>query len=287
MTTFVVILCNCVIILLTTLRSSSCFSMVNTISALGKWSHDAALLVPRRKPVHIQPPMTFHLAKDEARSINERDNDDNDILSNPKSSKGGKKKKPKPSGFGSVSGAMVNCPCTPSSGLSYHKCCYILHTDPNLYANASASQVVRARYTAYAHPTLIGTQFLLSSTHPNHKDYTSLHNNFDQFHRDITNSNYKLVSCQILDEKYYFSSRLNSTATNDYDKKEYLKSIDVNVNDRAQEEAVVKFIVQMTSGNKRHNINKKIGFMETSTFRRTEINGPWLYLDGIVEDVAL
>jgi hypothetical protein len=134
--------------------------------------------------------MTFHLAKE----------DNNDILSNSKSSKG-KKKKPKPSGFGSFSGAMVNCHCTPSSGLSYHNCCYILHTDPDLYTNASASQVVRARYTAYAHPTLIGTQFLLSSTHPNHKDYTSVHNNFDQFHRDITNSNYKLASCQILDER--------------------------------------------------------------------------------------
>jgi hypothetical protein len=71
---------------------------------------------------------------------------------------------------------------------------------------------------------------------------------------------------------------LNNTATNDYDKKEHPKSIDVNVNvnDRAQEEAVVKFIVQMTSGSKRHNnSNKKAAFMETSTFRKTEINGPW------------
>jgi uncharacterized protein YchJ len=81
---------------------------------------------------------------------------------------------------------------------------------------------------------------------------------------------------------------LNNTATNDYDKKEYPKSIDVNVNDRAQEEAVVKFIVQMNSGSKHHkNSNKKTAFMETSTFHKTEMNGPWLYLDGIVEDVAL
>jgi uncharacterized protein YchJ len=47
-----------------------------------------------------------------------------------------------------------------------------------------------------------------------------------------------------------------------------------------KEEAVVKFIVQMTSGSKRHNnSNKKTAFMETSTFRKTEMNGPWLIRD--------
>lgn len=248
-------------------------------------SQDTTNLMQRKKTVDFLPTMTVHLAKEEARSINIGDSDDkDDIRSNSKSSKG-KSKKPKPSGFGGVSGANLNCPCAPSSGVSYHKCCYILHTDPDLYANVNASQVVRARYTAYAHPSLIGTKFLLSSTHPNHKDFSSLHNNFDQFHRDITNSNYKLVSCHILEESYCFSSTMNNTTTNDFDKNEYPKTSNEHVNSRGEEEAVVKFIVQMKSGDK-HHMNKKSAFMETSTFRKTETNGPWLYLDGIVEDVV-
>lgn len=247
-------------------------------------SKDTKILLLRKRPVHILLTTTLHLAKEEARSINIGENDDkDDIPSNSKSSKE-KTKKPKPSGFGSVSSANLNCPCASSSGVSYHRCCYILHADPDFYANANASQVVRARYTAYAHPTLIGTKFLLSSTHPNHKDFTSLHNNIDQFHRDITNSNYKLVSCHILEESYYFSNTMKNTTTIDLDKKD--KTSNGNVNIRDEEEAVVKFIVQMKSSNKHHR-NKKSAFMETSTFRKTEANGPWLYLDGIVEDVVL
>ena len=50
------------------------------------------------------------------------------------------------SGFGGA--AVKLCPC--GSGDSYMKCCGKLHSDGNAYATATAEQVVRARYSAYA-----------------------------------------------------------------------------------------------------------------------------------------
>jgi hypothetical protein len=50
------------------------------------------------------------------------------------------------SGFGGS--AIEPCPC--GSGNGYMKCCGKLHTDETAYAAATAEQVVRARYSAYA-----------------------------------------------------------------------------------------------------------------------------------------
>lgn len=50
------------------------------------------------------------------------------------------------SGFGGA--AIEPCPC--GSGNGYMKCCGKLHTDETAYAAATAEQVVRARYSAYA-----------------------------------------------------------------------------------------------------------------------------------------
>jgi hypothetical protein len=55
-------------------------------------------------------------------------------------------KETKNTGFGGA--AVVPCPC--GSGLGYMKCCGKIHKDPKAYAAASAEQVVRARYSAYA-----------------------------------------------------------------------------------------------------------------------------------------
>jgi hypothetical protein len=49
-------------------------------------------------------------------------------------------------GFGGA--ATESCPC--GSGFGYAKCCGKLHQDPMAFATATPSQVVRARYTAYA-----------------------------------------------------------------------------------------------------------------------------------------
>jgi SEC-C motif len=50
------------------------------------------------------------------------------------------------SGFGGA--AIEPCPC--GSSLGYAKCCGKLHGDLNAYKIATAEQVVRARYSAYA-----------------------------------------------------------------------------------------------------------------------------------------
>lgn len=49
-------------------------------------------------------------------------------------------------GFGGA--AISPCPCGSQS--AYMKCCGLLHTNAKAYADATAEQVVRARYSAYA-----------------------------------------------------------------------------------------------------------------------------------------
>ena len=55
-------------------------------------------------------------------------------------------KETKTFGFGGK--ATEPCPC--GSGIGYMKCCGKLHKDPQAFADATAEQVVRARYSAYA-----------------------------------------------------------------------------------------------------------------------------------------
>ena len=55
-------------------------------------------------------------------------------------------KTPAYTGFGGA--AIEPCPC--GSGLGYAKCCGSLHSDINVYRTATAEQVTRARYSAYA-----------------------------------------------------------------------------------------------------------------------------------------
>lgn len=63
-----------------------------------------------------------------------------------KKSRRGVNKEAKTSGFGGK--ATEPCPC--GSGLGYMKCCGLLHKDPKAFASATAEQVVRGRYSAYA-----------------------------------------------------------------------------------------------------------------------------------------
>jgi hypothetical protein len=50
------------------------------------------------------------------------------------------------SGFGGAS--IAPCPCGSQNG--YMKCCGVLHSNAKAYGAATAEQVVRARYSAYA-----------------------------------------------------------------------------------------------------------------------------------------
>ena len=70
------------------------------------------------------------------------------------------------SGFGGA--AVEECPC--GSELGYMKCCGKIHKDANAYAAALPSQVVRARYSAYAKREV---DFIVGSTHPLNKDFMS------------------------------------------------------------------------------------------------------------------
>lgn len=68
------------------------------------------------------------------------------------------------SGFGGA--AIAPCPCGSAAG--YMKCCGRLHANGSVYGNASAEEVVRARYSAYAKREI---DFIIGSTHPLNKDF--------------------------------------------------------------------------------------------------------------------
>ena len=69
-------------------------------------------------------------------------------------------------GFGGAS--MEPCPC--GSSETYSRCCGKLHKDVNAYKTATAEQVARARYAAFAKKQ---PDFLMASTHPLHKDFNT------------------------------------------------------------------------------------------------------------------
>jgi hypothetical protein len=68
------------------------------------------------------------------------------------------------SGFGGA--AIEVCPC--GSGAGYMKCCGKIHKDGSAYGKATAEEVVRARYSAYAKREI---DFIIGSTHPLNKQF--------------------------------------------------------------------------------------------------------------------
>ena len=62
-------------------------------------------------------------------------------------------------GFGGA--AVEDCPC--GSNIGYMKCCGKIHKNAQSYGEATAEQVVRARYSAYAKREI---DFIIGSTHP-------------------------------------------------------------------------------------------------------------------------
>lgn len=160
-----------------------------------------------------------------------------------------KKNKGSTSGFGGA--AVVPCPC--GSGAGYMKCCGRLHTDPAVFAAATAEQVVRARYSAYSEREV---DFIVGSTHPLNKNFISDIEHWKETIRMNCYDNFELTSCEILEETYE--------------------------GEGDDQIAKVKFVAKMTQVDSR----EKTAFQETSTFQRAGKNimgGAWLYKEGLIE----
>jgi len=153
------------------------------------------------------------------------------------------------SGFGGA--AVEDCPC--GSGLGYMKCCGKIHKDPEAYAKATAEQVVRARYSAYAKREV---DFIVGSTHPLNKDFMTDIEHWKETIRTNCYDNFELKSCKILSESYE--------------------------GEGDKEIGKVKFVATMTQVDSR----EKTAFMETSKFERAGKHirgGAWLYKSGEIE----
>ncbi|KAL3768001.1 hypothetical protein ACHAWU_005459 [Discostella pseudostelligera] len=153
------------------------------------------------------------------------------------------------SGFGGA--AVEDCPC--GTGLGYMKCCGKLHRDGKAYADATAEQVVRARYSAYAKREV---DFIVGSTHPLNKNFISDIEHWKETIRMNCYDNFELTNCEIVDETY--------ECVGDH------------------EIAKVKFVAKMIQVDSR----EKTAFMETSLFERAGkhiANGAWLYKEGVIE----
>lgn len=106
-----------------------------------------------------------------------------------------KNKNASSSGFGGA--AVENCPC--GSGLGYMKCCGKLHRDIKAYADATAEQVVRARYSAYAKREV---DFIVGSTHPLNKNFMNDIEHWKETIRMNCYDNFELTNCEIVNETY-------------------------------------------------------------------------------------
>lgn len=154
------------------------------------------------------------------------------------------------SGFGGA--ATEDCPC--GTGVAYMKCCGKLHKDVNAFALATAEQVVRARYSAYAKREV---DFIVASTHPLNKNFITDIKHWKETIQTNCYDNFELTNCEIVDESY---------------EREGEKEI-----------AKVKFIAKMTQVDSK----EKTAFMETSLFERAGkhiANGAWLYKE-VIDDV--
>lgn len=156
------------------------------------------------------------------------------------------------SGFGGA--ATEPCPC--GSSLGYMKCCGRLHKNEEEYANASAKEVVLARYSAYAKREI---DFIIGSTHPLNKGFMTDIEHWKETIKMNCYDNFELTKCEIHDETYEGEGE-----------------------DRV---AKVKFTANMVQIDSK----EKTSFTETSTFERAGKHirrGAWLYRQGDIEPVV-
>jgi len=114
--------------------------------------------------------------------------------------------------------------------------------------------VVRARYCAYAKREI---NFIIASTHPENKDFTSDIAHWRKRIGQNCYDNFKLTQCTILKETYE--------------------------GDGPDSRAEVQFIAKMRD----RNTMVETAFMETSKFERcgNEMqNNAWLYKEGVIAD---
>jgi uncharacterized protein YchJ len=181
-----------------------------------------------------------------------------------------KKKKKRPTSAGASAGggfggaALEPCPC--GSGETYTQCCGRLHKDSNVFRQATPADVVRARYSAYARKD---ADFLMSSTHPKHKDYNG--DNRSTWKETIKTNMYDkfdFTKCVIVKEE------MKSPSSSSAEQPE-------------SDQAIVQFIAEMTL----RATGEVTSFMETSTFERSgsssssALQSAWLYRDGLIEAV--
>lgn len=155
------------------------------------------------------------------------------------------------SGFGGAS--KEPCPC--GSGLGYMKCCGIIHKKEDKFGLATAEQIVRARYSAYAKREV---DFIIASTHPlNEHNFMADIDHWRETIRTNCYDNFELKECKILSELYDEGEGMDQIAT-------------------------VKFEASMVQVDSR----EKVSFVETSKFKRGGQHirrGAWLYLSGDIE----
>lgn len=160
-----------------------------------------------------------------------------------------KNRKQKPSAQNSMGfGGVAVEPCACGSGEAYKDCCGLIHGNPETYSSANASQVVRARYSAYAKRVV---DFVVESTHPENPSFEDDMQHWkDTIARDCYDD-FELNKCIILEEYY----------------------------EDSEEVGTVKFEAHMTN----RDTKERSAFVETSTFERHPGSGAWLYKSGIFE----
>ncbi|CAJ1954601.1 unnamed protein product [Cylindrotheca closterium] len=159
-----------------------------------------------------------------------------------------KTKKKRNTGGGGFGGAsMEPCPC--GSGLTYSGCCGKIHKDVTAFKGATAGEIVRARYSAYAKKQ---PEFLMASTHPLHKDFNTDLKQWKETIKTNMYDNFDMKRCLVSNEEYFEDDQT----------------------------ANVTFIAELIL----RETGEVTAFMETSTFERAKTHGAWLYKNGTIEE---
>lgn len=158
-------------------------------------------------------------------------------------------------GFGGA--AMEACPCGAPG--TYSSCCSPIHKDVQTFRKATPTEIVQARYAAYARKL---PEFLMMSTHPNNVAFNPDLRAWKESIKVNMYDKFDMNNCVILEEKYGDGNEEESNSESEV------------------ETATVKFIAEMVL----KKTGEKTSFMETSKFEKAKNSGSWLYLSGEIEE---
>jgi len=170
-----------------------------------------------------------------------------------------KKKGQKPTASSSSFGGASMAPCPCGSTETYNTCCATLHRSVDRYKQATAEQVVRARYAAFAQKQ---PDFLILSTHPLNKDFNPDLKKWKESIRLNMYDNFDLPHCVIVDEQE-------------------LEPVSFPNSNLTLEAKQVQFIATMVL----KDTGETTAFMETARLERAPTHGGWLYLNGTIDAV--